>query len=279
MNGWMYHLGFSESVLKRFDKEEIDSVEELMHVDDSSRTKPYNGKYDIPKIQSKVREEGIGNIKLRLSKEAGDDIRFMDYSALLDELELAYFRDIPVEDLGLENRALNVLKNRNLSTLADICVTPATKIARFRNLGQKSLTNIIDTRHQWYLKLKQDGVPESVKRKYSHGGIRYASIVEKLSRLIVINVDDMHAALDGLSESEKPVLTKDITDLTKEDYLFVFSKVKKIHKKLMEAIGNEMSPPYNALAWETEDIKDFDRLRYIYKDDLSSDTDYVFERT
>ena len=40
MNGWMYHLGFSESVLKRFDKEEIDSVEELMHVDDSSRTKP-----------------------------------------------------------------------------------------------------------------------------------------------------------------------------------------------------------------------------------------------
>jgi hypothetical protein len=59
MSGWMDYLEFSDIVRKNLDKAGIYSIDELMTLDPESREVRNIGRFEIPRVQEKIRQEGV----------------------------------------------------------------------------------------------------------------------------------------------------------------------------------------------------------------------------
>ena len=247
MRGWINQLGFPKRVRKKLEKEQIDTLEELYHLDDEKVNDI--GRFSIPEVKARIDSEGMDNVKKQISLEAGDEIKYLDYSALLDDIEKAYFHEISVSDLGLLTRSAHVLESGDIYTLEDLLLTPAARIGRLRGMGKTSYDDILNTRHEWFIKFKREGLSEEVITRYSNDGLLYAYMLRKLQGLLEIDINKVIAYIKGEHGENRSHLNKTYDDLTKEDYLYVISNVKQIQDDLMELMDISIEPRHHGAKW------------------------------
>ncbi len=63
---------------------------------------------------------------------------------------------VPIEELDLSVRAYNALKNEGLNNIQDLMEKTKDQITKIKNLGKKSITEIINTVHKHGFKLKDE---------------------------------------------------------------------------------------------------------------------------
>ena len=283
MRGWMSQLGFPERVQKKLEKEQIDTLEDLYLLDEKMVNEI--GKFSIPRLKARIDSEGMDRIKKQISLEAGDEIKYLDYSALLDDIEKAYFHEIMVSDLGLLNRSVHALENGGVYTLEDLLLTPAVRIGRIRSLGSTSYDDILNVRHEWFLRFKKDGLPEEAIARYSNDGLLYAYMLKKLQGFIEIDIDEVIAYIKGKIGEKSKLNNTTYDDLTKEDYLSVIQNVKKIQDELMERMDLSIKPEHHGAKWSgvasiirdmTSDSILVDALEDYYGQSLLKNGEYFF---
>ena len=64
-------------------------------------------------------------------------------------LDYVKSNDQPIEVLGLNNRAVNQLKNNGYRTLIQILFLPPTSLQAIRNMGTGAVKSVIDSRERW----------------------------------------------------------------------------------------------------------------------------------
>lgn len=89
-------------------------------------------------------------------KKANKNIktRFLEYISfdVLDD-ELKSKPDIPIDDIGLSARVLNILKRYGITTIKELCVLSPQEVKRLHNLGNVLYNELIYklTSHGFYL--------------------------------------------------------------------------------------------------------------------------------
>lgn len=64
-------------------------------------------------------------------------------------LDYVKSNDQPIEALGLNNRAVNQLKNNGYQTLSQILFLPPTSLQTIRNMGAGAVKSVVDSRERW----------------------------------------------------------------------------------------------------------------------------------
>lgn len=64
-------------------------------------------------------------------------------------LEYVKANDQPVETLGMNNRAVNQLKNNGYQTLSQILFLPPTSLQAIRSMGVGAVKSVVDSRERW----------------------------------------------------------------------------------------------------------------------------------
>lgn len=89
-------------------------------------------------------------------KKANENIktRFLEYISfdVLDD-ELKSKPDIPIDDIGLSARVLNILKRYGITTIKELCVLSPQEVKKLHNLGNGLYNELIEklTSNGFYL--------------------------------------------------------------------------------------------------------------------------------
>lgn len=86
-------------------------------------------------------------------KEGAKDEEIMGAA---EETDVPVFKDMPLSDLQLQQRSINCLKRAGIDTLQQLCDKTEADLQTIRNLGRKSLEDILDKVHEQGYKLRSE---------------------------------------------------------------------------------------------------------------------------
>ena len=111
------------------------------------------GELAYPEIYEKEqRDKYIEEIKSKWTYESAKEY-IAEYEGT-DEYKKQFLLDTPIEDLDFSVRTYNCLKRAYKNTLEDLIECEDVDLMKIRNLGRKSLKEIIDKVHSYGFKLK-----------------------------------------------------------------------------------------------------------------------------
>ncbi|MDD6550748.1 MAG: DNA-directed RNA polymerase subunit alpha [Lachnospiraceae bacterium] len=106
---------------------------------------------DAVSLAAKVLTDHL-NLFVNLS-EAGKEVTVID-NTLKDRPTIG--ADMPIDDLELTVRSFNCLKRAGIGTVKELCDMTPDQLQKVRNLGRKSLDEIMDKLNELHLSLRKD---------------------------------------------------------------------------------------------------------------------------
>ena len=122
---------------------------------------------NVKGIIAKLYSEGVKTVYIEASGEgvvtAGDIKADSDVEVLNPEHHIATLgpdatlnMELTIEELDLSVRSFNCLKRANINTVEDLISKTEEEMMKVRNLGRKSLEEVINKRAMWGLSLASD---------------------------------------------------------------------------------------------------------------------------
>lgn len=110
------------------------------------------------------------------------------------------YQDIPIEQLGLSNRAYNCLKRQNISFLSEIQHFTRDEIKEWNNVGEKTVTEILEKRDTCLLQPALDSSAPSCDTPLTTSDGLCQLVVKRLSSIYALPADDLYEQINLLCE-------------------------------------------------------------------------------
>lgn len=113
--------------------------------------------------------------------------------------DIAY-QDIPIEQMGLSNRAYNCLKRQNISFLSELQHFTRDKIKEWNNVGEKTVTEILEKRDTCLLQPALDSSATSSDMPLTTSDGLCQSVAKRLASIYTLSANDLYEQISPLCE-------------------------------------------------------------------------------
>lgn len=110
------------------------------------------------------------------------------------------YQDIPIEQMGLSNRAYNCLKRQNISFLSELQHFTRDEIKEWNNVGEKTVTEILEKRDTCLLQPTLDSSATSSDMPLTTSDGLCQSVVKRLASIYTLSANDLYEQISPLCE-------------------------------------------------------------------------------
>ena len=110
------------------------------------------------------------------------------------------YQDIPIEQMGMSNRAYNCLKRQNISFLSELQHFTRDEIKEWNNVGEKTVTEILEKRDTCLLQPALDSSATSSDMPLTTSDGLCQSVAKRLASIYTLSANDLYEQISPLCE-------------------------------------------------------------------------------